>query len=162
MKSLRLIDQYLEEALCTLSLLILASSVFLQVVLRFVFGSAVAWAEETAVLGMITAVYFGAVLATRERAHIRITVLVNLLPRPFQIACILIADIMWFGFVLFLLVQTVEYTKLLFNVTYLLPGLGVEQRWFQLIIPIALAMMLFRISQVYHQWMQDGWKGLPL
>lgn len=159
---MRAIDKYFEEALCTLSLMIVATSVFLQVVLRFGFHSAVAWAEETAVLGMIMAVYMGAVLATRERAHIRITVLVNLLPRTLQIICIVIADLMWFGFVVFLLFQSIEYTKLLFDVTYILPGLGIEQRWFQLIIPFALVFMLFRILQVYFRWMNDQWKGLPL
>ncbi len=158
----RHVDRYFEEALCTLSLMIVASSVFLQVILRFVFESAVAWAEETAVLGMIMAVYLGAVLATRERAHIRISVLVNMLPRALQVLSIIIADILWFGFIVFLLVQSIEYTKLLFNVTYILPGLGIEQRWFQLVIPFALILMLFRILQVYFRWMKDEWKGLPL
>ena len=71
------LDRYFEDVLCTISLAVVAGSVMIQVILRFVFTSASAWAEETAVFGMIFAVYLGASLAVRERAHIRITMLVN-------------------------------------------------------------------------------------
>ncbi len=156
------IDRYFEEVICTICLLVVASSVFLQVIMRFVFSSASAWAEETAVFGMIFAIYLGASLAMRERAHIRITMLVNALPRPLQIASIVLADGLWAGFVVFLTVETIEYTKLLFDVTCITPGLGIEQRWVQLVVPAALVLMLFRIAQVYWRWWKSGWTGLPL
>ncbi|QBY02248.1 TRAP transporter small permease [Rhodophyticola sp. CCM32] len=156
------IDRYFEEVLCTFFLCLLVGSVLLQVVLRFGFSSAVPWAEETAVYGMIFAVYLGAIMAVRDRAHIRITLLVNRLPRPLQVCSIVLADFLWAGFVIFMIVQTVAYTQLLFSVTYRTPGLGIEQRWLQLMIPIAFLLMLFRMAQVYWRWGKTGWKGLPL
>lgn len=159
---LSMLDKYFEEVVCTISLSVVACSVFLQVIMRFVFLSASAWAEETAVFGMIFAVYFGASMAVRERAHIRITMLVNALPRPLQVACIVLADALWFAFLAFMVVQTIEYTKLLFDVTYITPGLGIEQRWVQIVIPAVLILMLFRIAQVYWRWGKSGWTGLPL
>ena len=51
-------------------------SVITQVILRFGFSSAAAWPEETAVYGLIFAVYLGAALGVKERAHVRITFLV--------------------------------------------------------------------------------------
>ena len=62
------LDRYFEEVLCTLFLCIVVGSVLMQVVLRFFFHSAAAWAEETAVYGMIFAVYLGATMAVREPA----------------------------------------------------------------------------------------------
>ena len=156
------LDKSFEEVVCTICLSVVACSVMLQVILRFVFSSASAWAEETAVYGMIFAVYLGASMAVRERAHIRITMLVNALPRPLQIASVVLADALWFGFVVFMVTQTIEYTKLLFEVTYITPGLGIEQRWVQIVVPAALVLMLFRILQVYWRWGKAGWKGLPL
>ena len=94
------LDRYFEEVLCTFFLSVVVGSVLLQVILRFVFHSAAAWAEETAVYGMIFAVYLGACMAVRDRAHIRITLLVNRLPRPAQVGCIVVADMLWVGFVL--------------------------------------------------------------
>ena len=120
------------------------------------------WAEETAVYGMIFAVYLGATMAVRERAHIRITLLVSRLPRPLQVFSVVLADVLWVGFVIFMIVQTVAYTQLLFNVTYQTPGLGIEQRWIQMFIPMLFGLMLFRILQVYWRWKNDNFAGLPL
>lgn len=159
---LKNIDKYFEEVFCTLFLVMVVGSVLMQVVMRFVFSSAAVWAEETAVYGMIFAVYLGATMAVRDRAHIRITLLVNRLPHKLQVASIVLADSLWVGFVIFMIVQTTRYTQLLFNVTYQTPGLGIEQRWVQMFIPLAFGLMLFRILQVYWRWRASGWKGLPL
>jgi C4-dicarboxylate transporter DctM subunit len=156
------LDRYFEEVICTICLAVVVGSVLLQVILRYFFSTAAAWAEETAVYGMIFAVYLGATMAVRERAHIRITLLVNRLPRALQVASVVLADALWAGFVIFMIVQTTIYTQLLFNVTYMTPGLGIEQRWVQMIIPMAFGLMLFRILQVYWRWGRDGWKDLPL
>jgi C4-dicarboxylate transporter DctM subunit len=156
------LDRYFEEVICTICLAVVVGSVLLQVILRYFFSTAAAWAEETAVYGMIFAVYLGATMAVRERAHIRITLLVNRLPRALQVASVVLADALWAGFVIFMIVQTAIYTQLLFNVTYMTPGLGIEQRWVQMIIPMAFGLMLFRILQVYWRWGRDGWKDLPL
>ncbi len=156
------IDRYFEEVLCTFFLCVVVGSVLMQVVLRFVFSTAAAWAEETAVYGMIFAVYLGATMAVRERAHIRITLLVSRLPRRLQICSIVLADFLWVAFVIFMIVQTSTYTKLLFEVTYQTPGLGIEQRWVQMFIPMLFTLMLFRIFQVYWRWRADGYRELPL
>lgn len=156
------IDRYFEEVLCTFFLCVIVGSVLLQVFLRFFFHTAAVWAEETAVYGMIFAIYLGATMAVRDRAHIRITLLVSRLPRPLQICSIVSADALWVAFVIFMIVQTSTYTQLLFNVTYQTPGLGIEQRWVQMFIPILFGLMLFRIIQVYWRWRADAYKGLPL
>ena len=156
------LDQYFEEVICVIALSIVAGSVFLQVVMRFVFNTASIWAEETAVYGMIFAIYFGASMAIRDRAHIRITMLISVLPRPFQVASVVLADFLWFSFLVFMVTQTYEYTKLLFEVTFITPGLGIEQRWIQVFVPLVLILMLFRMLQVYWRWHKTGWKELPL
>ena len=156
------LDQYLEEVLCLFFLCMMVFSVLSQVILRLFFDSAAAWAEETAVYGMIFSVYLGATLSVRDRAHIRITLVVNRLPRTLQVFSIVLADFLWAGFVVFMIVQTMAYTKLLFEVSYLSVGLGIEQRWVQILMPAAFCLMMFRIVQVYWRWGISGWKGLPL
>lgn len=156
------IDRYFEETICVICLIGVSCCVMLQVILRFVFSAAAVWAEEVAVYSLIAAVYFGASLAVRERGHIRITVLIDLMPRAMAVASVLLADLLWFGFLIFLFWQSTLYTHLLFEVTYITPGLGIEQKWVQLIVPCALALMTFRMLQVYWRWRQTGWKGLPL
>ena len=63
------VDQYFEEVLCIFFLSVVVGSVLMQVVLRFFFHTAAAWAEETAIYGMIFAVYLGATMAVGCCAH---------------------------------------------------------------------------------------------
>ncbi|MXW47466.1 MAG: TRAP transporter small permease [Gammaproteobacteria bacterium] len=156
------LDRYFEDVLCVICLAVVACSVMIQVILRFVFASASAWAEETAVFGMIFAVYLGCSLAVRERAHVRITMLVRAVPRQLLIVLIILADLLWFFFVWFMVQQTIVFTQLLFEVTYITPGLGIEQKWIQMFIPAIFVLIAFRMLQVYWRWWKEGWKGLPL
>ena len=64
------------------------------------------------------------------------------------------------GFIVFLLIQSIEFMKLLFTTHYILPGLGIENRWPQLIIPIALVLMIIRMVQVYVRWITKKDKEL--
>ncbi len=162
MRLLRAIERRFEEAVAALALVVMASVVMLQVVLRYVFSSAVPWAEEVAVYCLILAVYLGAALAVRERSHIRITLLIRSVPRPVAVALVVLADAIWAGFLVLMVALSVEYVALLFRVTYVSPGLGIEQRWVQWIVPFAFALMLARIGQVYWLWWRSGWKDLPL
>ena len=156
------LDRYFEEVLCVIFLSMVVGSVLIQVLLRFVFESAAAWAEETAVYGMIFAVYLGATMAVRDRAHIRITLVLTRLPRKMQVLSILLADLLWLAFVVFMIVQAFTYVQLLFNVTYQTPGLGIEQRWVQMFLPLFFCLMFFRILQVYWRWKKARFAGLPL
>ena len=141
------INKYFEEILCTIFLFIVFISVITQVILRFGFSSAAAWPEETAVYGLIFAVYLGAALGIKERAHLRITFLVFKLPNKLQVLSIVIADILWISFIALMVYQTVIYTQLLFDVSYVLPGLNIELKWLQMFIPMIFALMLFRICK---------------
>ena len=164
MKSIvRVLDDYLEHTICGICLTTMASCILLQVILRFFFSQASAWAEELAIYSMVTAVYFGACLGVKERAHIRIVAFVNCLPRRLQITSVIFADLLWLSFLLFLLVQSVSYFRLLCETTFISPGLEIEMRWPQSVIPICLVLMCFRMAQVYLRWIRnDKMKGLPL
>lgn len=111
---------------------------------------------------MVGAVYMGASLAIRERAHIRIVMGVNMLPKYLAVAAIIIADLAWFGFLILLFYEGTIWIQLLFNTTYISPGLGIEQRWPHLIVPFTLVLMMLRMIQVYYRWITGKDKGLPI
>jgi len=140
----------------------MASCIMMQVILRYFFSAASAWAEEVAVYSMVGAVYMGASLAVRERAHIRIVMGVKMLPKKLAAAAIIIADLAWFGFLILLFFEGTIWIQLLFDTTYISPGLGIEQRWPQLIVPFTLVLMMLRMIQVYYRWITGKDKGLPI
>ena len=156
------LNQYFEEVLCTFFLSVVFISVITQVVLRFGFSSAAVWAEETAVYGLIFATYLGASLGIKRREHVRITFVVLSFPKKLKVVSIILADILWLGFLALMIVQTIVYTKLLFDVSYVLPGLKIELRWLQMFMPLTFCLMVYRVFEVYWEWKKTGWKGLPL
>ena len=156
------LNQYFEEVLCTFFLSVVFISVITQVVLRFGFSSAAVWAEETAVYGLIFATYLGASLGIKRREHVRITFIVLSFPKKLKVVSIILADILWLGFLALMIVQTIVYTKLLFDVSYVLPGLKIELRWLQMFMPLTFCLMVYRVFEVYREWKKTGWKGLPL
>ncbi len=104
MRFLAILDRRFEEVLCGLAIM-------LQVILRFVFDTASPWAEELEVYGMIFAVCFGATMATRERQHIRIGILIKHSPRPIAVALVVLADLLWAGFVVLMVLLSIEYME---------------------------------------------------
>lgn len=158
---LRFIDRYLEQAVCGFCLCAMASCVMLQIVLRYVFSAAAPWAEELAVYSMIGAVYFGACLAVRDRAHIRISLFTNVLPPKLRLASAILADLLWLLFLGLAFWQSTILVKFLFETVYVSPGLGIEQRWPQSVVPLCFLLMMARMVQVYWRWFKGGAKGLP-
>jgi len=159
-KIIGLLDKYFEEVLCAVFLTTMSSCIMLQVVLRYVFGEASAWVEEVSIIGMIGGVYFGAALAVRNKDHLRIVFVLNMMPKRLKTIMIIVSDILWMGFLIFLLLQSIIFMKLLFTTHYILPGLGIENRWPQLIIPISLVLMIIRMVQVYVRWITKKDKEL--
>lgn len=160
--ALSALDRRLEECVCGICLCLMAGCVMLQVVLRYAFSAAAPWAEEIAVYSMIGAIYFGASLAVRERAHIRVAFIYDLMPPRVRLATIVLADTLWLLFLFLVLSQSVIFVKLLFETVHVSPGLGIEQRWPQSIVPASIVLMAARILQVYWRWYRDGAKGAPL
>ena len=156
MRILRWLDTYFEECVCALAISLIALCVFLQFLTRCVFGSALAWPEEVAIYGMVVAMYIGACMCVREKAHMRILVAIKKLPRTLCISILLLADTLWFFFNLFMVYIGIQYVELLIEQPAVSPALGINQQWPYMIIPFSFALMAFRIVQHYILWFKDG------
>lgn len=160
--ALRFIDRNFEEIVCGICLCTMASCVMVQILLRYAFSAAAPWAEEVAVYSMIGSVYLGACLAVRDRAHIRVAFIYNMLPDKLRLWTVVFADILWLLFLCLVFSQSFILVKFLFNTVHISPGLGIEQKWPQSVIPLSILLMIFRVLQVYWRWIKDGAKGLPI
>lgn len=157
----RLLERHFEETLASLCLAVIAICVFLQVVLRYGFGTALTWTEELAGFCMAWAVYMGAALGVRERFHIRILVGVLTLPSLLRLPLVLLADMLWLAFNLLMLWFGFEYIGVLWRHTSISPALGIDQVWPQSIIVIGYGLITLRLLQIYAQWWRGGCSGLP-
>ncbi len=72
--------------------------VFVQVVMRFVFQSGFSWVEEFARYMFVWLIYLCVSYATRNNRHIKLTVVINLLPEPVQRILAIVSDVLFFLF----------------------------------------------------------------
>ncbi|MGB0846502.1 MAG: TRAP transporter small permease [Thiolinea sp.] len=161
MKALKWLERHFEELICCTCLVIIAVSVFSQVVARYVFEVALHWTEEVAAMSMVWAVYMGASLCIRERFHIRILVAVSALPMKLGRFVIFIADGFWAFFCLFMVWVSWDYLAVAWKFPSISPSLGINQFYPQSILIIGYGLMLIRLFQTYLQWHRDGSEGLP-
>ena len=87
-----------EEFLCIFLLAVMVTCVFVQVIARYLFSTAITWSEELAGFCMAWAVYMGGSLGVRERFHIRIAMGVAVLPRKIAVSLIVLGDLFWMAF----------------------------------------------------------------
>ena len=161
MTGIRWLARHFEELICCIALVIIAVSVFSQVIARYIFEVALHWTEEVAAVSMVWAVYMGASLCVRERFHIRILVAVKALPMFMSRGVIFLADILWALFCLFMLRITWDYLGVMWKFPTISPSLGINQFYPQTILFIGYSLMVIRLIETYWHWYQDGANGLP-
>lgn len=155
------LELYFEELVCCVALVVIAVSVFAQVIARYVFEIALHWSEEVASISMVWAVYMGAALCVRKRFHIRILVAVHALPSKLSRVVIFIADGIWAAFCLFMVIISWEYLVVLWKYPSHSPSLGINQFYPQTILVIGYGLMVIRLLQTYSAWYREGAHGLP-
>lgn len=91
------------EWLMALALAVMVVLVFGNVVLRYVFNSGIAWAEEISRLMFVWLIFLGAILALRRHAHLGVELLQAKLPMWARRSCAVVSHLlMLYGLSLFL------------------------------------------------------------
>ena len=144
---LRALDENAENWLLLVFYCAIVGAIAVEVLRRFVLAYSSVWGEEVARYAFIYLAWVGASAAVRERAHIRIDVLIEFVPPRVKAALYIIADIA----TLILAVICVYWslapviTSLEFgSVTH---GLRVSNAWFLAAVPLGFALMIFRLFQ---------------
>lgn len=147
----RLLDRHFEEVICATLLGLLVLLLCLQVGLRFLFSVGLAWNEEVERFVFVWLTYLGASLGVQRQGHIRITSFVNLAPEglPRQLV-ILLSDLIWLIFSLFIVYLGVELLKTMAHFKHLSPATGINMVWIYAIVPLAFLLMSFRLVQIYY------------
>lgn len=158
---IRALERHLEEAVACGCLSIVASCVFLQVIARYGFGTALQWTEEVAAIAMVWGVYMGASLCVRERFHIRIMAGVVALPTILGCAITVVADVIWLAFNLFMIRVGLDYLAVLWEHPAIMPALRINQLYPHSIVVIGYTLMTLRLVQLYYRWLRDGARGIP-
>ncbi|MEL7568031.1 MAG: TRAP transporter small permease [Dehalobacterium sp.] len=77
------LGKFLNVIIC-FTISFMAVLVFFNVILRYFFHSGIPWSEEIVRFLFVWMVFFGAIAAFKDKMHISVDVLINLLPRSLQ------------------------------------------------------------------------------
>lgn len=128
----------------------------IQVFIRFIFGSALAWTEELSRYAFIWAVYVGAALCVKRRIHVRITAQFLKLDTKQRLFFLMICDAIWIAFNIFIFINSVQVILDGLDFPEISPTLGIVKSWVEAIIPFSFALMSWRLIEQYHIHWKSG------
>lgn len=117
-KTLKFLDEHLEEFICVVTLVAMTIVIFIQIILRGIssfISLPMAWTEEIGRYLFIWAVYVGAAYATHKRAHQKVDVLPLFCGDTGKIIFGLIGDV---GVLVFSAVMTVSTWRIVSDVAF--------------------------------------------
>lgn len=120
-------------------MVVMTAIVFLQVVFRYIFDAPLDWSEELARFSFVWVSFLGAASLTRLRQHIDVTMFLQLLPRPLQIAASIAGHLLALTCVYFFLTGGIAMTSQ--EWIQLSPSVQVPMGWIYLCIPVAAGLM---------------------
>jgi C4-dicarboxylate transporter DctQ subunit len=153
---LKFIDDRFEEIIGTTVLAVVVTLVFLGVVLRLVFTSGLPWQEELSRFGFVFVCYLGASYGVKSNDHIRITFLVEALPKVARKVLRVITDIVWIGFNIFIVVIAMNLYQHMKNFLGESGILKIPLHYVFLTIPIGFALVTLRLIE---EFIRDLIKG---
>ena len=136
---LAVLDRTLKYALTLLSV-VLTVSVFLQVLIRFVFKHPLPWTEEIARIAFVYCIFVGATIAVRENSHLSVDFLLVILPKRVARAAVFLGMLLVGVFLIFVTWQGV--VLVLATGVQMSPVMQVPFKYLYLILPVSGALML--------------------
>jgi len=140
---LKALDRLLK---CLLTFLVglLTVSVFLQVLIRFVFKYPLPWTEEVSRIAFVYAIFVGATIAVREKAHLNVDFILVVLPQGLARAIKLVGTALVGIFLVFMTWQGVVFVRA--TGVQVTPVMQVPFRYLYLIIPSCGGLMLLYLA----------------
>jgi C4-dicarboxylate transporter DctQ subunit len=146
MTVIRAIWYRLEEGFIALLLLFMTIVTFVQVVLRYGFGSGILWGQEAVLYAFAWLVCFGLAYGLRTRAHLGIDIFVKMLAPPARRIVGLVAITASALFAGLMLYGSYVYIAKLYEVGVEAQDLPIERWLLGVIMPIGFALLLVRLA----------------
>ena len=137
-------------------------TVFLEVVRRSLLSYSSIWAEEIARYAFIYVAWIGASAAIKERAHIRIDVMLPLFSKRMRGVLFFLGDIITLVLAVLAIYWSMESVLTSIHFGSVTHGLRISQAWFLTAVPLGFSMMVIRLLQSMWRDVKDLKAGRPV
>lgn len=161
-KTLQNLNQNAERWALLVFYTMLVATMFIEVMRREVFAYSSIWGEEIVRYSFIYLAWIGAAAAVKERAHIRIDVLMQYVGPRVKALLYMLGDVVMMAvsvIALYYSFETVLVSAKFGSVTH---GLRISQVWFLLAVPTGFALVLLRLIQSFLRDLRNLRTGSPV
>lgn len=141
------LDRNLERWALLVFYMMLVVTMAVEVIRREVFAYSSVWGEEIVRYAFIYLAWIGAAAAVRERAHIRIDVIMHYVGPRARAALYIFGDLVMAAVALIALYWSWETVLVSARFGSVSAGLRVSMVWFLLAVPVGFGLMLLRLAQ---------------
>ncbi len=162
MKLLKALDRNAERWALLVFYVLLVATMFIEVLRRELLSYSSIWGEEIVRYAFIYLAWIGAAAAVRERAHIRIDVILEYVGRRVKAALYILGDLVMFAVAcvaFYWSLETVLVSAKFGSVTH---GLRISQVWFLAAVPIGFGLLMLRLVQSFLRDLHDLRHGKPV
>ena len=145
----RVLDANAERWLLLVFYVMLVSTMFIEVVRREVFSYSSIWGEEIVRYCFIYLAWIGAAAAVKERAHIRIDVILHNVSPRVKALFYMLGDVVMFVIALIALYWSWETVAVSWKFGSVTHGLRISQVYFLFAVPFGFALIIVRLVQSF-------------
>jgi len=146
----------IESYICRFLLAGFVTLLFAQIISRQLFDYSFSWSEELSVYMFVWFVFFGASYAAKMAAHNRVTFQYKLMPAWLPPILEVVTDLIWVAFNAYFVWLAYDFVFNRMNLFWKSQTLGVPMKYIYLVLPVAFALMTFRILQVNYNKLVKG------
>jgi TRAP-type C4-dicarboxylate transport system permease small subunit len=158
----RALDRNGERWALLVCYVMLVVTMAVEVLRREVFAYSSIWGEEIVRYSFIYLAWIGAASAVKERAHIRIDVILHYLGPRAKALMYILGDVVMFVVALIAVYWSFETVMVSAKFGSVSHGLRVSMVWFLMAVPLGFSLMIFRLVQSFLRDLRSLRGGLPV
>jgi TRAP-type C4-dicarboxylate transport system permease small subunit len=159
---IRTLDRNAERWALLVFYVLLVATMAVEVLRREIFAYSSIWGEEIVRYSFIYLAWIGAASAVRERAHIRIDILLHYVGPRMKALIYIFGDLVMFGVALVALYWSFETVMVSAKFGSVSHGLRVSMVWFLMAVPVGFGLMVLRLVQSFLRDLRSLRDGTPV
>ncbi len=162
MSLLRRIDRDAELWLLLVFYVMLVATMAVEVLRREIFSYSSIWGEEIVRYSFIYLAWIGAAAAVKERAHIRIDVIMHYVSPRIKTLLYILGDLVMFFVAVIALYWSLETVHVSAKFGSVTDGLRISKVWFLMSVPLGFALIVWRLLQSFRRDLRSLKDGTPV
>jgi TRAP-type C4-dicarboxylate transport system permease small subunit len=161
MNFLRRLDRDAERWALLVFYVMLVITMAIEVLRREIFAYSSIWGEEIVRYSFIYLAWIGAAAAVKERAHIRIDVIIHYMGPRMKALIYIFGDLVMLVVALIALYWSFETVHVSWKFGSVSHGLRISMVWFLMAVPAGFALMIWRLFQSLNRDIRSLRDGTP-